>query len=1596
MADDHSTELQLNHTDNNTTNTNNTSTTSTTKNKSAKIDTPKKQTPTNQLSLNKGLDNQLDIIAPPSITRPLSFLEKNNNTINIKCYFNQPHIREELTSKDDTRIQQIHKNIHKLFEDILSPSAFKIIGATAFVNCNVDKLTSIINLQNQLALNIDKLNYRFDISSNDYAIIKTFIKTYSPKHANEAITNNLTKFTSCTSIESFTVTYSYAVAFKSYIITYHLIDHTHNIVDQKIEQPSGITRYIKAATRSVTKHKIQHAKNADMATTIKNAITNPNMNKNNQPPKNNIKTPPINEIANSNRNNNSLQNSGSKAILNESLDINNQSQNNNEISHKRFTENPNNQHNSYQKAVDTLQLLISKLPPRPTISILTELNSSPLQLKHDFPDHIISVTKRGNGVIIINHNPNTLKLKHISTIDGRAILADVIFPNQLPIGILGIYAPASNNTIKKNSYATSLQTLLHNHSTNPIPNQSQHVSIIAGDFNCIHNDNSLLDDIIQSYTYQHHLIDQGEFKNTPTHTHGNRLDRIYTQYNRIDPENIYTQVHQIPSSLSDHNPISTTFSSPFQINKHKKRWILSPGTANDHEAINIINHLITNHNNTSINQFTNWSKVKSKIIKTLKNYQYNKDKQTQRAKQILLEKAAKFKHLEEQCIAEYNIICNKNKLHQNHTNILKKHINGEIPSKYLSAILNKRSKDAKIESIQYGNIITSDPDQIENAFVEFYTNLYSLQICCPITHQLMLNTWPIIKNEYWNGLDSPFIQEEVEAAIKTCNPNKSPGPDGVTNAFYINHLNQVKPILTTLFNDILENPHHITTEFTEGLIHTIYKKGNPLLISNRRPITLLNTDYKILSKVINARLLRILPFIINNNQTGFVPHRFIIDNIININELINYLKSKNLPGIITLFDFFKAFDSISHDSIKRTLIHIGIPIKLINLIHKLLSDSQAKISINGKTTRKFDIKRGVKQGDPISATLFVIVIEILARTINADNSIIGLPISPNPQIKIKFTQFADDSTTYNINYEQQQQSIKHFDNFCASTSSSLNFDKSAIIEINPHKITDKHIINNIPQSKRIPITKKDQSERVLGYFFNHNGLHRKLPETMKTLIKSLVLWKTSGTTLKTKTTIINTYSLSPITYLSYLEEFTKDEEIQINKLISWFMNSPANSESPTLDTNSIENNTSTIHSRAKIPLMCYDRSLKPLKEGGWGMWNIQLRQVAQKIWIYNRFLQMHKSANNSIYMISWMDQIINKSISSPYLIKIKKEWENYATQIGHLKDKVQILQPIITKNQTSQTLNTNNISLPPTLKEIYSTILNNHLCKSKDYIGKKYSDLLLTSHQQSIQLLWKYTYDQLFVKIQKLKDPKGRDTMQRFHARCLPINHLHNKVCPICNNEMNNDPYGHLFFNCQHTINFINHDKLKYFIYKNCNGNKNWSLTKNQTTKLYTLIYKPQTNNKAFKPDPTININFHFAENAQYKKYRFNWNYINTNLDLVRTHAYWNIISLVIHQIWIWLCKSLFDINITQSIDNWNNQINNTTLDYDILKSKWHKLIRLEYSRTLSNFNQYSIKNNLTKTQKETQWSETIKKFKKEWSINTNEPIPTITPPINY
>jgi len=129
------------------------------------------------------------------------------------------------------------------------------------------------------------------------------------------------------------------------------------------------------------------------------------------------------------------------------------------------------------------------------------------------------------------------------------------------------------------------------------------------------------------------------------------------------------------------------------------------------------------------------------------------------------------------------------------------------------------------------------------------------------------------------------------------------------------------------------------------MITTIYK-GNvdPLDISNRRPIALLNVDYKILSKIINYRILHLLPRLILPNQTGFVPGRSIFDNIVTMNASFDFsMPSPNNPHpIITFIDFEKAFDSSLMQAIMRTLAHLGFPRSTLKLIRNMLTGASAE------------------------------------------------------------------------------------------------------------------------------------------------------------------------------------------------------------------------------------------------------------------------------------------------------------------------------------------------------------------------------------------------------------------------------------------------------------------------------------------------------------------------------------------------------------------------------------------------------------------------------------------------------------------------------
>jgi hypothetical protein len=119
-------------------------------------------------------------------------------------------------------------------------------------------------------------------------------------------------------------------------------------------------------------------------------------------------------------------------------------------------------------------------------------------------------------------------------------------------------------------------------------------------------------------------------------------------------------------------------------------------------------------------------------------------------------------------------------------------------------------------------------------------------------------------------------------------------------------------------------------------------------LNNRRPITLLNVDYKIFSKLLTNRIKAFLPSLISNHQQGFVPRRLLFDNIILLDSVFQLCKTDAISSpILTFIDFRKAFDTVSHDSFIRTLEHLAFPQNIITTISNMLSDTFVQVLVNG-------------------------------------------------------------------------------------------------------------------------------------------------------------------------------------------------------------------------------------------------------------------------------------------------------------------------------------------------------------------------------------------------------------------------------------------------------------------------------------------------------------------------------------------------------------------------------------------------------------------------------------------------------------------------
>lgn len=246
-----------------------------------------------------------------------------------------------------------------------------------------------------------------------------------------------------------------------------------------------------------------------------------------------------------------------------------------------------------------------------------------------------------------------------------------------------------------------------------------------------------------------------------------------------------------------------------------------------------------------------------------------------------------------------------------------------------------------------------------------------------------------------------ILQAEVEKAIDTQKADKSPGPDGISNEILKHGKEVLAPVLTDMFNNIL-NTEIIPQQWTESSIILLFKKGDKHEIGNYRPISLMSNIYKIFAKIILKRIERTLDEHQPIEQAGFRKDYSVIDHIHVVRQVVEKYSEYQLKYYISFIDYSKAFDSLLHKNIWEALVEQGIEHKYIRLIRNVYSNSTARIQLE-KKSQPFKVGKGVRQGDPLSPKLFSAVLESIFRKLTWEN--FGINVDGT---SLTHLRFADD------------------------------------------------------------------------------------------------------------------------------------------------------------------------------------------------------------------------------------------------------------------------------------------------------------------------------------------------------------------------------------------------------------------------------------------------------------------------------------------------------------------------------------------------------------------------------------------------------------
>ena len=469
----------------------------------------------------------------------------------------------------------------------------------------------------------------------------------------------------------------------------------------------------------------------------------------------------------------------------------------------------------------------------------------------------------------------------------------------------------------------------------------------------------------------------------------------------------------------------------------------------------------------------------------------------------------------------------------------------ETCSKYFFNLEKKHGEDKLIRAVQSSNSdLISEPAAIRAEIKSFYESLYSAEPCNkPIQMQLLTKIDKQISDDQNTALTQPFTREDLEKSIKQMANGKSPGLDGLPAEFYKQFFDLIADDLLLVFTELLQSGRMSASQRT-GLITLLYKKGDRTDLKNWRPISLLNCDYKILSKMISLRLAKVLEDIIEPDQTCSVPNRSIITNGLLLRDLIQIANEKNLPAALISLDQLKAFDRVNWDFLFQTMSAFNFHPTFVSWIKLLYTDISSCVRVNGHLTETFSLTRGVRQGCPLSPLLYVIVAEVFAISIRQNSNIQGIPIPPRSTNKI--SQYADDTTLTVVGDKSIDEVFSTVTLFEQASGARINLQKCEGLWLGSNR-------GRLGRPHNIRWT--SGKIKIIGYHFgNVDTAHDNWDERIFKFKKTLNLWKTRDLSLRGRSLVLNQLAVSKLWYTASIYPLPPWAEKQLTGAIWDFFN----------------------------------------------------------------------------------------------------------------------------------------------------------------------------------------------------------------------------------------------------------------------------------------------------------------------------------------------------------------------------------------------------------------------------------------------------------